>query len=258
MGIINVTPDSFSDGGQYLQAELAVKQGLAMVAQGADILDVGGESTRPGAATVTLQQELDRVIPVIEGLSEHTDTPISIDTYKPAVMQAAVEAGASMINDVKALQQDDALQVATDLAVPVCLMHMSGEPQNMQNSPMYDDVVETVTNFLQQRINACTQKGMSEKDIILDPGIGFGKTLQHNLQLLAALPQLKKLGANLLIGVSRKSMIEKMLGRSVDQRLPASLALAVQSVLNGAKIVRVHDVQASYDAIRSVEAVISA
>lgn len=257
MGIINVTPDSFSDGGLAFEAKSAVAQGLQMVADGADILDVGGESTRPGAEIVSLQQELDRVIPVIEQLLVETETPISIDTYKPEVMQAAVAAGASMINDVKALQTGSALTVAAKSKVPVCLMHMSGNPDTMQNSPVYDDVVTEVVEFLRLRVDSCLELGIARKDIIIDPGIGFGKTLEHNLQLLAAIPELKKLSSSVLIGVSRKSMIDHLLGRSVDQRLPASLGLAVQSVLNGAKIVRVHDVRATSDAIRSVEAVLS-
>ena len=257
MGVVNVTPDSFSDGGEHDQIESAFNHALELVSQGADILDIGGESTRPGASKVSLQQELDRVIPVIEKLSQATDVPISIDTYKPQIMQAAVGSGASMINDVKALQEDGALEIASDLGVSVCLMHMLGDPSMMQNRPNYNNVVEQVIAFLQDRIKACEQKGIDNYNIVIDPGIGFGKTLEHNLQLLAAVPELKSLGHEILIGVSRKSMIGDLLQRSVEQRMPASVGLAVQSVLNGAKIVRVHDVQATYDAVRSVEAVTS-
>lgn len=255
MAIVNVTPDSFSDGGKYNSTELAVERALNLVKEGADILDIGGESTRPGADIVSEQQELDRVIPVVENLINETDTPISIDTYKPEVMRAAVLAGASMINDVKALQVDAAVDIAAKLNVPICLMHMRGDPSSMQDSPSYDSVTDEVIAFLSNRIQVCEKEGILVQNIIIDPGIGFGKTLEHNLQLLAAIPVLKQLGANVLIGVSRKSMIDDLLQRSVDKRLPASIGLAVQSVLNGAKIVRVHDVQATYDAIRCIEAV---
>ena len=255
MAIVNVTPDSFSDGGDYLQAELAFKHALNCVEKGADILDIGGESTRPGADKVTLQQELDRVIPVIERLSDATDVPISVDTYKPRVMQEAVAVGASMINDVKALQMDNALEIAAQLQVPVCLMHMQGDSSTMQQAPSYDSVVEEVIGFLQERVHACTDKGLSKQQLIVDPGIGFGKNLQHNLQLLAAVPRLKKIGCEVLIGASRKTLINDLLQRPIDQRMPASIGLAVQSVLNGAKIVRVHDIRATHDAVRSAEAV---
>jgi len=255
MGIINVTPDSFSDGGQALEVDAALTHGLQLVEEGADILDIGGESTRPGATEVPLSQELDRVIPVIEKLVAQTDTPISIDTYKPKVMIEAVKAGAQMVNDVKALQFEDALQTVSSLAVPVCLMHMHGEPSTMQDAPEYSDVVDEVTAFLKDRVDACINEGIPKKSIVLDPGIGFGKTLQHNLQLLAAMPKLNALGCNTLIGVSRKSMIDQLLNRAVDKRTAASVGLAVQAVLNGAKIVRVHDVRETYDAVRAAEAV---
>ena len=257
MGIINTTPDSFSDGGQFLAAEFAVKHGLKLVQEGADILDVGGESTRPGADSVSLQAELDRVIPVVERLVAETSTPVSIDTYKPQVMQAAVDAGASMINDVNALRANGALDVARASNVPICLMHMLGSPKNMQKAPSYDDVVADVIAFLNQQIKQCQSHGIDKDDLIVDPGIGFGKTVAHNLALLKALPDLvEKTGCKILIGVSRKSMIDTLLDRKVQQRLPAGLGLAVQARLNGAKILRVHDVRATYDAVRAVEAVL--
>ena len=256
MGVINVTPDSFSDGGQFHQADAALRQAEKLAQEGADILDIGGESTRPGAEEVSEQQELDRVLPVIEQISKHLDTPVSIDTYKPRVMNDAVRAGAQMINDVSALQSEGAIAVALEANVPICLMHMQNAPANMQNNPYYDDVVDDVVGFLNQRIEACLNAGISRSDLVVDPGIGFGKSLEHNLALLAAINKIKKtLSCEVLIGVSRKSMIDHLLGRAVSQRQAASLGLAVQSVLNGAKIVRVHDVQATYDAVRSVEAV---
>lgn len=256
MGIINATPDSFSDGGQFNSVDSAVRHGLALVAEGADILDIGGESTRPGADRVTLQEELDRVVPVIEKLVQATEVPISIDTYKPSVMSAAINAGAQMINDVNGLRAESALQTAAQLDVPVCLMHMLKQPQTMQSAPKYIDVVAEVTAFLIGRRKACERAGMFGKDILIDPGVGFGKTLEHNLLLLQAVSRIKaETGCQILIGVSRKSLIEKQLGRSVDERLPASIGLAVQSVLNGAKILRVHDVRATHDAVRMAEAV---
>ncbi len=256
MGIINTTPDSFSDGGLFAQATAAIEHGLRLVEQGADMLDVGGESTRPGADPVSVEQELDRVLPVIEGLRARTPVPISIDTSKAPVMQAAVAAGASFINDVTALQGRDALSIACAAQVPICLMHMQGAPTTMQAQPQYQSVVDEVIAFLQTRIRDCEAQGIARATICVDPGIGFGKTLEHNLQLLGALPYMRaQLGCALLVGVSRKSMIGAILGRDVHERLYGSLGLAVQSVLNGAKIVRVHDVQATVEAIRCVEAV---
>lgn len=256
MGVVNTTPDSFSDGGKFLDPNAALKHGLDLVEQGADILDVGGESTRPGAKPVSVEQELDRVLPVIESLAAHTATPISIDTSKPDVMAAALEAGAVMINDVNALQTEGAIEIAAHHKALVCLMHMQGQPRSMQVNPQYHDVVAQVTDFLNQRIKACNAAGIQSSDIIVDPGIGFGKQLEHNLSLLAAIDFMRsQTGCELLIGVSRKSMIDKILGRPVEKRVAASVGLAVQAALNGAKIVRVHDVADSFDAIRCAEAV---
>ena len=256
MGIVNTTPDSFSDGGQFSNVDAAVKHCIELVSQGADILDIGGESTRPGAEKVTLDQELDRVIPVIEQVRAQTDAPISIDTYKPEVMSAAIAAGADMVNDINGLRAPGAIDVVAKAQVPVCIMHMDKEPKTMQDAPEYDNVTEQVIGFLSGQTQLCQNQGIVLEDIVIDPGIGFGKTLQHNLELLNAVELMRdRLKCEVLIGVSRKSMIDKLLGRQVDQRLAASLGLAVQSVLNGAKIIRVHDVQQTYDAIRSVEAV---
>jgi len=256
MGVVNTTPDSFSDGGRFNDVDLAIQHALYLEQQGADILDIGGESTRPGADKVGLNQELDRVIPVIEALAAKTNAPISIDTYKPEVMQEAIRAGASMINDINGLRSGNAVAVAAKAGVPVCLMHMQGKPDSMQKKPTYSSVVDEVESFFKERLIATASAGIANQDVILDPGIGFGKTLKHNLQLLNSISQLRsKLGCDVLIGVSRKSLIDKLLGRAVDQRLPASLGLAVQSVINGAKIVRVHDVRETYDAVRAVEAV---
>ena len=257
MGIINATPDSFSDGGRFLKTDSALKHALQLVEQGADILDIGGESTRPGADKVPVQQELDRVLPIIERLTSETDTPISIDTYKPVVMNAAVSVGASMINDVNGLRSKDAIATVADADVPVCIMHMLGAPKTMQTAPQYDHVIDEVTSFLSTQIQACKEQGIALDDIVIDPGIGFGKTLAHNLTLLNKLDQLKqRLSCHVLIGVSRKSMIDLILDRKVNERVSASVGLAVQAVMNGAKIVRVHDVQETHDAIRSVEAVL--
>jgi len=259
MGILNVTPDSFSDGGQYADSEIAFTHALDLIEQGADIIDIGGESTRPGAKPVSLQQELDRIIPIIERLRGATEIPISVDTYKPQVMTEAVHAGAHLINDVNGLRADGALEAAAQAEVPICIMHMLGSPQTMQKQPSYVDVVGQVSAFFAERIESCMALGINRNDIILDPGIGFGKTLEHNLSLLKALPALhKELNAEFLIGVSRKSMIDDLFDRVLAERLPASLGLVVQAVINGAKIVRVHDVRETFDAVRSVEAVMNA
>jgi len=256
MGILNVTPDSFSDGGQFVKPEKALEQARQMVRDGAAIIDVGGESTRPGAKAVSLNQELDRVIPIIEAISNELDTIISIDTSKADVMQEAHKAGAGLINDVRALQEENALQVAYQTGLPVCLMHMQGMPRSMQNNPIYENVCEEVTLFLQDRMEACIKKGMAKSNIILDPGFGFGKTLQHNLTLLAHISELKGLGAPILIGLSRKSLLQTITNKPVKERLSGSIALAVIGALNGGTIFRVHDVDQTLDALKVVNAIL--
>lgn len=255
MGVINVTPDSFSDGGRFSRLDDALAAAGAMCRQGADILDIGGESTRPGARMVTPQEELDRVLPLIEALHERFAIPLSIDTGKAVVMRAAVAAGAAMINDVHALRQPDALEAAAELQVPVCLVHMRGTPMTMQDAPQYTDVSTEVCDFLRERMAVCEQAGISRRQLILDPGIGFGKQLEHNLSLLRRLRQLTELGRPVLIGVSRKSMIGAVIGRPVGERLYGSLALAVYAALKGAAILRVHDVGPTVDALRMIAAV---
>lgn len=255
MGILNVTPDSFFDGGQHLRVDDALRQAMTMVEEGADFIDVGGESTRPGADAVSVQEELDRVIPVIERIHGESTISISIDSSKPEVMRAAVAAGANFINDVRALREDGALQAAVELDVPVCLMHMQGEPRTMQHVPSYGNVVQEVRDFLAGRIEAAEQAGIAGDKLIIDPGFGFGKALGHNFALLRGLAQLQSLGRPILIGVSRKSMIEKAIGLPLQQRLHASVALALLAVQNGAGIVRVHDVAPHRQAIRMMEAV---
>jgi dihydropteroate synthase len=257
MGILNITPDSFSDGGVFFARDKAVARARTMVEQGADIIDIGGESTRPGANAVSLQEELDRVLPVIEAIHAAVPVALSIDTSKPAVMRAAVAAGAGLINDVMALRADGALKAAAELGVPVCLMHMQGEPRSMQDSPRYTDVLAEVREFLAARRKACLDAGIPAQRILLDPGFGFGKTLAHNCALLRGLGGLRDLGAPLLVGLSRKSMIGKALGRPVTERLYASLALATLAVQNGASIIRTHDVAATRDAVRMTEIVLT-
>jgi dihydropteroate synthase len=255
MGILNVTPDSFSDGGVFLSRETAVAHALQMAQEGADIIDIGGESTRPGAAPASVQEEIDRVIPVIEALRGRVSLPISIDTSKPDVMRAAVKAGAGFINDVRALRDENALEAAAELQVPVCLMHMQGEPRTMQDDPRYQDVVAEVAAFLRARMQAAQAAGIPAERLVVDPGFGFGKSLAHNLELLHGLKKLKCLGVAILAGLSRKSMIGKALGLPVEQRLHASVALAVIAVQNGARIVRVHDVGPTVEALRMWSAV---
>ena len=255
MGVLNITPDSFSDGGAWFAPEQAIAHARRMVEEGAAIIDVGGESTRPGAAPVTLQQELRRVIPVIEALHESIPVPISVDTRKPDVMRAAVAAGAGLINDVSALQAPGAIGTVAELGVPVCLMHMQGTPESMQDSPDYRDVVGEVKNFLTARARACVAGGIAPERILLDPGFGFGKTTGHNLQLLRQLDRLVQAGYPVLVGLSRKSLIGKVMGLAVDKRLYPSVALAVLAVWNGAVLVRCHDVQETREAIEMSQAV---
>lgn len=256
MGILNVTPDSFSDGGKYTALDAAIAHAKQLIAEGADILDIGGESTRPGAEPVSLQEELKRVIPVIEALSPTTPIPLSIDTYKPEVMHAAIQAGAHIVNDVRALQEPGALDVVVNSQAGVCLMHMQGMPQTMQLNPSYQDVVSEVKQFLQDRANVCLFQGISRERILLDPGFGFGKTKEHNITLIQHLEDLAELGYPLLVGLSRKSVLGKIAGGDEQQRLHAGLAASVISVMKGAKIVRVHDVKATVDALKVVAAVI--
>ncbi len=255
MGVLNVTPDSFSDGGRYLTKDAAVRRAVRMISEGAAMIDIGGESTRPGAVEVAEQDEIDRVVPVIEAIRGEVDLPLSIDTSKPGVMRAAVAAGAELINDVRALQLDGALEAAADLQRPVCLMHMQGEPRNMQLEPSYDDVVAEVSEFLARRIADCERAGLRRDLIIVDPGFGFGKTVGHNIELLRNLRQLCELEAPVLIGVSRKSTLGAITGRDIDNRLAASLAAAVTAVMNGASIIRAHDVAETVDALRVARAV---
>ncbi len=254
MGIVNVTPDSFSDGGRHLETTAAVEHALSLLEQGADWLDIGGESTRPGAGDVPLDEELRRVVPVIEGIRRHSDRPISIDTSKPEVMRAAVAAGAGLINDVRALRAPGALEAAAELRVPVCLMHMQGQPRTMQQAPRYDDVVVEVEQWLRQRVAACTEAGMSEQAILVDPGIGFGKTLAHNLALMRACNRFDRLAGGVLMGVSRKSWLDKLLGLPVDARACASVVTAALMAQRGMTMVRVHDVAETAQALRLVQA----
>ena len=250
MGILNVTPDSFSDGGRYVDPGVAVRHALDMQRAGAGLLDVGGESTRPGAGPVSAEEEIRRVVPVIEALSAGTNLLISVDTSKPEVMSAAVRAGASMINDVRALREPGALEAAAATDAAICLMHMKGEPRTMQSEPSYADVVAEVHGFLAERVRACRAAGIDPSRLVVDPGIGFGKTLEHNLALLAALPALRVAELPLLVGVSRKSMFGALLGRPVTERLAGGIATAAAAVLAGANIVRAHDVAETVDAIK--------
>lgn len=254
MGIVNVTPDSFSDGGLHDTLASALEHAHRLIEEGADLLDIGGESTRPGAATVSEQQELDRVLPVIEGL-RGISIPISIDTYKPAVMRAAIAAGASMVNDVNALQAQGAMQAVAQGDVAVCLMHKQGSPQTMQQSPAYQDVVSEVSAFLRERVAALEAAGIARERIVVDPGFGFGKTVEHNLDLLRHLESLYALGVPVLAGMSRKSMLGAITGRDVSERKSASIAAALLAVQRGAAIVRVHDVRETVDAMKIWNAV---
>lgn len=254
MGILNVTPDSFSDGGLWLDPSAAIRHAVAMQAAGADIIDVGGESTRPGAAEVELKEELKRTIAVIAAIAPELDIPVSIDTSKPEVMQQAVAAGAGMINDVYALRQAGALEAVARLKVPVCLMHMQGEPRVMQAQPFYENVTQEVLQFLLQRADVCEKQGIARQQIVLDPGFGFGKDFQHNLTLFHELPDLLAAGYPVLVGVSRKAMLGKITGRPTSQRMPGSIAAAVMAAQAGAAFIRVHDVAETRDALNVVTA----
>jgi dihydropteroate synthase len=255
MGILNVTPDSFSDGGRFHLRDSALRHAAAMVAAGAGLIDVGGESTRPGALPVSAEQELERVAPVVAALVAELDVIVSVDTSAPIVMLEAARLGAGLINDVRALRRDGALAAAATTGLPVCLMHMQGEPGDMQRNPQYADLLAEVCAFFTQRLAACGQAGIARDQVILDPGFGFAKTLQHNLSLFKHLPALQVFARPLLVGVSRKSMIGRALGREVDQRLAGGLALAALAVAKGAKILRVHDVPETVDVLRMIAAV---
>jgi dihydropteroate synthase len=256
MGVVNVTPDSFSDGGRFLDRARAVDHARQLVAEGAAILDIGGESTRPGAAEVSVEEELRRVVPVVEALvGAGVEAVISVDTSKPEVMRAAASAGAGLINDVRALALPGALEAAAETGCAVCLMHMRGDPRTMQQAPHYGDVVTEVKAFLMQRAQACRAAGLPPERLSIDPGFGFGKTLEHNAALLRGLSAFADTGLPLVVGLSRKSMLQKILGRPVGERLYGSLALAVMAAMNGAHIVRAHDVAATSDALKTVSAI---
>ncbi|WP_025164689.1 dihydropteroate synthase [Pseudomonas taeanensis] len=255
MGILNVTPDSFSDGGRYGQRDAALRHAESMVLAGATLIDVGGESTRPGALRVSPAEELERVAPVVEAIAAELDVIISVDTSTPAVIRESARLGAGLINDVRSLRRDGALEAAADSGLPVCLMHMRGEPGTMQQSPEYADVLSEVRDFLAQRIAVCAAAGIAAERIILDPGFGFAKALEHNLSLFKRLESLLDLGRPLLVGVSRKSMIGGVLGHEVGERLFGSLALAALAVTKGAHILRVHDVAETVDVVRMIAAV---
>lgn len=254
MGIVNVTPDSFSDGGRHSSRNKAVAYALRLIAEGADIIDIGGESTRPGAASVSVQQELDRVLPVIEGLRD-ISVPISIDTFKPEVMLAAIAAGASMVNDINALQHPAALAAVASSNVAVCLMHKQGDAATMQTAPRYRDVVAEVRDFLRQRVEACEAAGIDADRIVIDPGFGFGKSVAHNFTMLANLAEFAEIGVPVLAGLSRKSMLGAVTDQAVDERLAGSVAAAVIAVQRGAELLRVHDVRATVDALKIWNAV---
>ena len=255
MGILNVTPDSFSDGGHFLSNDDAFSHAVHLIKSGADIIDIGGESTRPGSNGVSVQEELDRVMPVVEMLSDRVEVPISIDTSKPEVMKAAVDAGASLINDIYALRKDGALEAAARLDAAVCLMHMQGEPADMQEDPRYQNVAREVAGFLAERVEVCQAAGIGADRLVVDPGFGFGKTDTHNLALLAALDSLKIPGVPMLVGLSRKRMLGNLTGRPVDGRTAAGIAAATIAVTKGADIVRTHDVAATVDALHLIHAI---
>ncbi|MEV4643420.1 dihydropteroate synthase [Saccharopolyspora sp. NPDC049357] len=254
-GILNVTPDSFSDGGAYWHSGAAAWRGLRLVEEGADILDIGGESTRPGASPPSVAEELDRVVGVVEKLAAQTDVPLSVDTSRPEVMREAVAAGATLINDVRALRHPGALEMASDLGVPVCLSHMLRPPNLMQHDPSYEDVLVDVASFLRERIDACVSAGIPREHIVIDPGFGFGKTLEHNLALLRSLSSFTELDAPVMAGLSRKAMLGQITARPVGDREAASVAAAVLAAQRGAKVLRVHDVAATVDVLKVLGAV---
>ncbi|MBS8242089.1 dihydropteroate synthase [Marinobacter lipolyticus] len=254
MGILNVTPDSFSDGGKFNAPDAALARARQMVADGAAFIDVGGESTRPGASEVSVQEELDRVCPVVEAIARELDVVISVDTSAPAVMTETASLGAGLINDVRALQRPGAPEAAAAAGIPVCLMHIQGEPDSMQDNPRYRNVRRDVSSFLTERMRVVEAAGVKPEDIILDPGFGFGKRVEHNLALLASLEQLHILGHPLLVGMSRKSMLGHITGREVNERLPASVAAATIAAMKGASVIRVHDVRETVDAVSVVAA----
>ncbi len=257
MGILNVTPDSFSDGGQHNSLVEAVKHANLMINAGATIIDVGGESTRPGAAEVSVDEELARVIPVVEALAQRFEVWISVDTSKPAVIRESANAGAHIINDIRSLQEPGALEAAAETGLPVCLMHMQGEPKTMQQAPGYKDVFADVWGFFEQQISRCNAAGIAKDKLLLDPGFGFGKNLHHNYQLLARLSEFHQFELPLLVGMSRKTMVGQLLNVGPDQRLSGSLACAVIAAMQGAHILRVHDVKETVEAMRVVEATLS-
>lgn len=255
MGILNVTPDSFSDGGQFTCFDSALKQVEQMVVNGVDIIDIGGESTRPGAAEVSVKDEIVRVIPLLKAIKSRFDINVSIDTSKAEVMGEAIIYGADMINDVRALQNENCLEVVAQSNIEVCLMHMQGMPRTMQEKPQYNDIVDDILEFFKQRIHCCEQSGINKERLVLDPGFGFGKTLAHNYEVLAQLSQFTSLGLPVLAGISRKSMIGNLLNREMNERLAGSLAAAIVAVQQGANIIRVHDVRESVDAMNILKAV---
>ena len=258
MGVLNVTPDSFSDGGRWFEPSVALGQAQRMVDAGADIIDVGGESTRPGASEVSEAEELHRTVPIVQAIAGELDVRVSIDTSKATVMTAAVQAGADLINDVRALREPGALEAAAATGADVCLMHMQGQPRTMQADPRYSDVVADVKAFLADRVEACAGAGILPERIWVDPGFGFGKTLEHNLALLRAMPELCALGHPVLAGLSRKSMLGTITGRPVDERMPASVAAALLAAQGGAAVLRVHDVAETRDAIDVWQAMLHA
>lgn len=255
MGILNVTPDSFSDGGKFNSFNNALKQVESMITDGVDIIDIGGESTRPGAIDVNVQDEMSRVIPLLKAIKSRFDISVSIDTSKAEVMSEAITYGADMINDVRALQNKGCIDVVAQSEVAVCLMHMQGMPRSMQENPQYNHIINDILNFFKERIHCCEQKGIKKNRLVLDPGFGFGKTLAHNYEVLAQFSQFKTLGLPVLAGISRKSMIGNLLNRKVDQRLAGSLTAGIVAIQQGAEIIRVHDVQETVDAVKTLKAV---